>query len=509
MISVINSLGFASALLVDIIIAARFGLSSVTDAIFIAFTLPQLIASILLVSFNVVLVPIFTKVLIESGKDGLDISGSNMVNLNIIGFTLLGIMGILASPVIISVLGAGLNSETKELAISLSRIMFLMVIPLGGIEVLKALLNTLREFAFPAASILILNLMTFIVLILSFSKWGVYSLAIGYVIGIWAVLFILSLVLILKGFKYQAVLSWRDPNFRIAINRIRYPLFGAILGQSNIIFERFLASFLPVGMVAALGYARRLLRAIDRIFISSISTVFLPRLSGQFIQNDTKEYKNSLTFAIKLAIFISFPIAVGIISLSVIIVNLLLGRGAFDINAISITAALLSIYILSIPAMALYQVMNTSFYAFGDTKTPFFNRITIFLINIIADIILFFVFGVLGIALGLTIARIFGIGIITRKLNQRLNFFDKDLVIYGIKIGLASIVMGVSVYILRTITMEISPDLFGSFFLSVLWIIFAVLLAAVVFILSILLLRVREVHQVANLVRIWGLSKQK
>ena len=68
LLSALNVVVYASALLTDIMTARFFGLGRETDAFFIAFTIPQLIATILLISVDVSLVPLFSSTLIEEGR---------------------------------------------------------------------------------------------------------------------------------------------------------------------------------------------------------------------------------------------------------------------------------------------------------------------------------------------------------------------------------------------------------------------------------------------------------
>lgn len=499
-ISLFNTLGFASALLVDIFVAARFGLSQATDAFFVAYTLPQVLYSILLVSFNVVLVPLFTRVSIEKGRDGLWLVGNYIINLSLIVFFCIGIFGALASPVLIGILGAGLDPETRALGISLNRILFLLVIPLGGIEVTKAILNSLRDFAFPAASTLMLNLITVLALVF-LPSLGIYALAIGYVVGFWVAFLVLGIVLLSKGYRHALRLSFRDPYVKDFLHQLRYPFFGAVFGQSNIILERFLASFLPIGLVSALGYARRVLTAVNRIFLSSISTAFLPRLASQFTKNNLSDYKSSLSLAFRLAIFASLPISAGVIGLSVLLVDVLFGRGAFDFDATKSTAELLSVFILSVPPSAIYQILNTAFYAAGDPKTPFNNRVLILLINVALDVILFYFFGALGLTIGFSLAWILGTLIIARHLNHKMQFFDKELVSFAGKIGLASLLMGFVVYYSQSWLIAVRPNMLVRFVESGMWLGLITAFGAVIFILLMFLMQVKEIRRVLRFVR--------
>ncbi|MBC8512314.1 MAG: murein biosynthesis integral membrane protein MurJ [Dehalococcoidia bacterium] len=445
MIAALNASGFVSALLVDIVIAARFGLGRETDAFFIAFTIPQLIASILSITFNVVLVPIFTRVIIAEEKPGLWRISSNLANLSLMGMGALGVVGSLSAPLLIRVFGAGLDHPTRLLATSLAELTFLMVIPLGTVEVFKATLNSLLRFAFPAATMLIRNVAVLLVVLLYSSSLGIRSLAFGYVIASWFQLASLAGVLLLSGFRYHLIFQWREPRVVEVLRQIRYPLAGAGLGQANILLERFLASFLPSGLVSALSYARRVLRATDSIFVTSISTALLPDLSAKFAHSNLQAFKRSLSLGIKLLVFVSVPVTVAIIALSVPIVRTLFQHGAFDQAMTQITARLLSLYILGLPAMALVQLLIIAYYASLDTTTPFYILSGMLVLNITLGLTLFFALNAEGLALALSLARIISCVVAMWLLHGRVGTSASGLIRFSLKVGLAAVVMGLLV----------------------------------------------------------------
>lgn len=499
-VSFFNGLGFVSALLVDIIVASRFGISIETDAFFIAYTIPQFIASTITVAFSVVLVPIFTKVLVEDGHSKLWRITSILINLSLVVFLLLSLLGILGGSFIIRLQGAGLDNKTAELAVSLNMILFLMVIPLGGIEVMSSCLNALRDFSFPASSMLIQNGITFLLVYIFRNSFGIYAVAIGYTLAAWIRMLFLFIILFKKGFNYQRSLDLKNPVVRDAIQKMKYPFMGALIGQSNLIVERFLASFLPTGGVSALGYARRLLRAVDHILLGGVSTAFLPRLSAQASPKETMEFNRSLALATKLAVFISFPSSAIIVGLSVLVVTLLFGRGAFSNEAVSITSILTSIYILGIPAEALFRVLRVSFYAHGNTKTPFNIRLFILIINIVLDFSFFYFLDALGLALALSLARTIGLIFTIVIVQRQYKLFKQDVILFTLKIGLASTIMSVGLYIYQYELLSKFAYLIGDKFQVFFGVTGGIVLGAFVFVITIFGLRLDEFNNVVRIV---------
>ncbi|MBK7896492.1 MAG: murein biosynthesis integral membrane protein MurJ [Anaerolineaceae bacterium] len=496
-ISFISGLGFISALMVDIIIVSRFGISQETDALFIAITLPQFISSICLVVINVVLVPLFAKVWIEQGKNNVWYLTNNLINAGFMLFIPISIIGILGSPITISILGAGLTQSTKSLAIDLSRILFLTVIPVGAIEVVKASLNASNSFAFPAAISLIKNFSVILTILLA-PLLEIHTVAIGYVIAAFAQLVFIMTSLFIRGFRYKLSFSIEDRVTQMALHQMRHPLAGALMGQGNVLIERFLASFLPFGVVSTIGYAKQILRAVDNIFVGSVTTAFLPYLSSQSINNDIINYKRTLITSIKILILLSFSVSALIIGLSESIVRLLFERAAFRADDTLTLAFFLSIYLISIPAWAVFQALQTAFYSIGDTKRPFLFRLASFVLNLILNFFLFFIFRAPGLALALTLSRTAITLLSAWILNRRIQIIDTSLISFFARVALASLLL---VTVLLILEEQFKFSYSVPLVASILDIFFKSAIGLFVFALSLLALRIKEVVKLFQFIK--------
>jgi putative peptidoglycan lipid II flippase len=441
-ISLLKTVGSASTLLIDIAVAARFGFSGETDAFFLAFTVPRLIWSVLLVSANAVLVPIFTRKLSKEGQDRLWGLVSNLVNISLLVMGAVGVLGILVSPVLMRVLGLALYDATRALSVSLSMILFLMVIPAGANEVCVSLLNAMRIFGLPEGTILLRNLATLGILLWLAPTYGIYSVAMGYSTGAFLQLAALLVIMIVtKHYRYQLTFDFADEQTRYVFRQLRYPIIGAMFGQSSIVVERFLASFLPVGSISQLAYARRLFGALDRIFAGSVSTAFLPRFSAQFSVTNMANYRHSVTLALKMTLFISAPVAAGIIVLSPPTVELLFGRGVADAASLEMISLLFSVFALAIPITAANRILRMAYYSFDDTMTPFRNRMWVLALNIVIDIILLPFMGVVSLPIGFVVSLCIVTLYMFLQLGQQIDGYEPGLARFTAKIAVASAIM--------------------------------------------------------------------
>jgi putative peptidoglycan lipid II flippase len=498
-ISTFNALGVASALLLDVVVAARYGLGAATDAFFIALTIPQLLASVLGSAMRPVMVPLFSATRVEAGEEENWKLFSNLINLGTISLAIIALVGVVCSPLLIFVSAPGLNDASRQIAITLNRILFITVIMAGLAETMKAMLNSYRRFAVPAAAIFVQYVVAVLAIVLLESRLGIQAVAVGYVLGYALQVLILAATLLVLGGRYYPLLNIRDPAVRQA-GRLFVPLLiGDSLNQSSIWIERLLASFLPAGSVSALVYARRVLRVLTLALVNSVSRALLPRLSVLASKANLKELRRAVLFGIKLTLGICVPVAVGVMVTSTPLISLLYQRGAFDERAVSMAASLLVLYMPGLAFMALQRVAVTTFFASQDTKTPLYIRIGSLALLLPLELILFRITGVYGLALALSLSRVgTAIGALV-LLRRRIGAFEEDLWRYALKVGAAATIMGLAV--LPMISWMETQLPFSMPLNRILQLGSAGLVGLAIYVASLLLLRVSEVDRGIRLLR--------
>jgi putative peptidoglycan lipid II flippase len=442
-------LGLASALFLDVLIAARFGLGTHTDAFFVAFAIPQLTAAILFMVCNSVLVPVFTEGLTSEGKGDPWRLFSVVANSSTLLLSAIALGGIALSPLVIALTAPGLESSTAQLAMSLNRPLFLFIVPIALVEVMKAMLNAHHRFAAPASAQFIQYAVAALIVLVLAPTMGIASVALGYLASTPCQLLILAVALRRVGGKYYPLLDFNYPGVK-TIGKLAVPrLTTAALTNGNILLERFLGSFLPVGAVSALVYARRILRAMSSIFLDSVSVALLPRLSARFAQSDLPGLKRFTTLGVRLISFLAVPVTTGIIALNVPLVRLLYQRGAFDEGATLLTASILSFYILSLIPASVRQIIFSTYFAMQDTLTPLLLRAIELTLNILLDVALLGMMGAPGLALGFALSACLALIVNLWRLRHRIGALEYPWKPYLLKVGGSAAIMGGVVFLLR------------------------------------------------------------
>ncbi len=436
----------------DRVLAHYYGAGPVMDTYYVAFKIPDLIYSLLIVgALTAGFIPTFTKLLNEKDENKRAWHLTNNL-LNILGTSLLILcsLGIIFAPFLNKIIAPGFHDESLVRLTAFTRIMFLSPIFLGISMLMGGVLQSLRRFVLYAIAPIFYNFgiifgATALVRIL-----GENGLAWGVVLGAFVHCAILMYGARQAGWRFHFNFDTKD-NETKTVGKLMIPrTHGLAITQLNQVIVTMLASFLPVGSIAVYNYANNLQAVPVGVLAIPFALAIFPLLSSAAAENDMVQFANHLSNTIRQILFLIIPAAILILLLRAQIVRVVLGSGEFDWNATINTADTLAFFSLGLIAQALIPVLSRAFFALSNTKTPFVIGIISELISIIAALVLMKSLGAAGLALassiGVTINLIL-LWINLRSETKTLNESEILSLIY--KVSLASLVMGIVVQVLK------------------------------------------------------------
>ena len=156
--------------------------------------------------------------------------------------------------------------------------------------------------------------------------------------------------------------------------------------------------------------------------------MLLPSLSHKHRSGDHGAVVASENRALEFALLLTIPAAIALYLAAEPIVRVLFQRGAFTAIDTNATAAMLAAFALGLPAYVLVKVLQPSFFAREDTKTPMIYAGIAMAANVVLSIMLFTSIGATGIAIATTLAGWINVALLLSKLRQRQGFrFDTRL----------------------------------------------------------------------------------
>ena len=439
-------------LLRDLVIAMKFGASPAADAFFVAFRIPNMQRKILGEgAVSAAFIPVFSDLLNTRGKDAAwDMTG-NLMNLLVVVLvtTTAGIM--VFSPAVVTVFAPGFlhDPEKFALTVKLTRWMAPYLIFVGLAAFCMGILNTFKIYALPAATPILLNISMIAgaLFITPFMEEPILGLAIGVLVGGVLQLLVQIPETCRQGLKLAKKFDRKHPDV-IRMGRLMVPvIFGLAVYELNMLVDTLLASLLPGGSISYLYYGNRLVQLPLGIFGVALGVAILPMLSEQAARKEFSELVQTLSFGIRLILFITVPATVGLVVLRFPIINTLWERGEFLRSTTEGTATALLYYSLGLCAFAGIKVIAPAFYSLHDTKTPVKVGVYSMLLNIVLNVILMGPLQHGGLALATSISSLFNVLLLIYFLKKRLGQIGGRKILYSsLKLAFSGTLMGLVTY---------------------------------------------------------------
>ena len=440
----------------DMIIAQIFGTKMAADAFFVAFRIPNLLRRLLGEgSLTAAVVPVFTEYLTTKDREEAWKLANILLNTFLVILFVTVILGIVSSPVIVRFIAPGFHAsvEKYDLTVELTAFMFPYLFFVGMAALTMGMLNSLRVFFIPALGPVFLNISMILAAIFLAPRLEqpVFALAAGVIAGGVLQFFIQVPALIKKGLKYKPTLDFNHPGL-IKIGKLMLPsLVGLAVMEINIFVDTLLASLLPEGSVSYLYYGNRLVQFPQGIFAVALGVAILPTLSQQAAKNQMEELKDTVSFGIRLVLFITIPATVGLIVLKGPIINLLFERGEFTHQSTVATAHALFYYAIGLCAFSGVKVIVPAFYSLKDTVSPVKVAVLAMITNIVLNLLLMGPLQHGGLALATSLSSLLNVTLLIFILRKKIGSIKgKTILISVIKLTLASIMMGFLIYWINT-----------------------------------------------------------
>ncbi|HBQ25267.1 MAG TPA: murein biosynthesis integral membrane protein MurJ [Syntrophomonas sp.] len=497
---VFNVLGMLLGFVREQVIAARFGTSMLTDSYIMAFTLPNLIYIIIGGALATAFIPVFTDISVHRSRAEAARMSSTIINITILGMILLTIPCMVLAPYLVSVIAPGFTGEKRELTILLTRIMFPCMIFLATSLLFGGILNALKHFKIPALYHAIFSAVMILSIYLLTPGYGIMGLAIGTVLAcIVQVLFAIPYLWRLK-IPYHLEIKTSLPGIKQVFTLMLPAMVGTSINQLSVTIDKILASGLIHGSIASLNFASQLMMLPYNLFVVAINTALFPSLSEMAAKKNYEEIGQTTVFGLNLNFFCTIPAAVGLFVIAEPLVRLIFEHGAFDTRSTQMTVFALRFYLLALIAQGAYTVMNRTFFALQDTKTPVRVSLCDVAVHLGASLLLIGSLNHGGLALGTSIGATVNMILVYFLLRRRIKTLpERRLFTTLAKILLASIVMGIGVYLFQA---ELEQLLNMNLILNQLIGVLASILAGVtIFGMVILPMKIEEVDYVRNIIR--------
>jgi putative peptidoglycan lipid II flippase len=401
-----RSLGIVSGAVLDAVILARFGLGAETDALFASLAIPTLITSALEIQSPKILIPAFTNCTEQEGNEAT----YDFVKILLTTFAALlcalALVLTVFARLLIRVQAPGFQPSEVQVGVRLFSLLVWLTFFQGLAPIFQSFLFSRHRFLVPSLGRLTTTVPAIFFVTLYYRRLGIYSVAIGLIIGSLAQLGLLAITAKSNGLSSGLIWRPKDARVRGIVKSFGHPLLGHGLSESKMFVENFLASLLGGGNLSVLRYASRIVEAISGVLLGGIVTSTLPLISVYASEQKFGEMKKSVLDAVRLILFLALPISCWLIFTGKPMVVLLFERGRFSGADAAHTALLMALLTPYVIFARLIGITQTPFYARLDTKTPLLSVILFFAVYISTISILSKTMGIYGFAIASSFASV-------------------------------------------------------------------------------------------------------
>jgi len=328
-----------------------------------------------------VFLPVFSEYFKKSDQDGWKLA-NNALNCFLILLIITCALLAVFTPYLIKFIIPGFDQASRDLAISLTRIMFLSPILLGISSIFSGILHYFNKFLVYSLSPILYNLGIIIGILFFVPTFGLKGLAFGVILGAIFHWIIQIPAARSSGYKYKFIFNFKHPGLVKILKLIIPRTIGSAAYNINLIVITAIASTLTIGSISVLNYSNNLQYLPVGLIGLSFALASFPVLSKAWVDRAKEKFVESFSLVFRQVLFLMIPISVLMFLLRAQIVRLVLGTGQFGWMETRLTAASIGLFSFGIFASALIPLLARAFYSLHDTKTPVFIGLASVSLNI-------------------------------------------------------------------------------------------------------------------------------
>ncbi|MHB8171591.1 MAG: lipid II flippase MurJ [Thermincolia bacterium] len=383
-----------------------------TDALFAGMALPQLVLVVISGSLMHVLVPLL------AGEEEERFSQDAWGFFILVGgvFGAFAYLLYLLAPFWVPVLVPGFSNAGKALVVNLTRIQLIGMVFTALSGVLWAVYHARQRFLWAELTTLLGTIVGLVLLMWALPRYGIRAAAwISVVSGA------IQTLLLLPGLGRYTRPEWGSASLVQAWRRIKPLLIGTVYYKTDPLVDRFLSSMAPAGGLTLLYLGQQIYGAVTQIINKAIAAPMVPLLAS-YAKADNwsvfrQVYRKRLWWVTGLTCggYLLF-LLVGKPTL-----KLLVGHGGVTEQNVLllwwIMVALIGVFV----GGAMGQILSAAFYAKGSTVTPTRIGAMGFTLGIVLKVTGFYLFGLIGIAIGTTLYYMLNVLVLYIFLERELH----------------------------------------------------------------------------------------
>ncbi|MEE1754355.1 murein biosynthesis integral membrane protein MurJ [Streptomyces sp. SP18CS02] len=430
----------------SLVITGALGAALLGDTYIVASTLPTMIY-ILTVGggLNSVFVPQLVRSM-KNDEDGGEAYANRLLTLVMVALGTIVAIAVFAAPMLIHALSPTIADDTaaNSVAVTFARFCLPTIFFMGVHVVMGQILNARGKFGAMMWTPVLNN----IVVIATFGLFiwvygssaqsemgvrtipdeGVRLLGVGTLLGL--VVQALAMIPYLReaGFRFRPRFDWKGHGLGKTVKLAKWTVLFVLANQAGVVVVTQLATAAGAASgkdgTGFLAYTNaQLIWGMPQAIITvSVMAALLPRISRSAHDNDPGAVRDDISQGLRNSAVAIVPVSFTFLALGVPMCTLLYASSGTE-AARSMGFILMAFGLGLIPYSVQYVVLR-GFYAYEDTRTPFYNTVIVAAVNAAASAACYYVlpaqWAVVGMAAAYGLAYAVGVGVAWRRLRNRL-----------------------------------------------------------------------------------------
>lgn len=430
-----------------LVMAAAIGVGTLNDIYQVANVLPTMIYILVAGgALNAVFMPQLVRAM-SRDKDNGEAYANRLLTLLMVALGVVTVIGVIGAPYFVRALSPEIASDAQkfELAVTFARYCIPTIFFMGLHVILGQILNSRGRFG----ALMWTPVLNNIIIIITFGAFiwvfgtaktshvqastitpeGVRLLGVGTLLGLVVQALAMLPYLRKTGFHFRLRFDWRGHGLGKTARLAKWTLLFVLVNQAGVIVVTQLATAAGATAdqqgnsgtgITAYNYALLLWQMPQAIITVSVMTAVLPRISQAAQGGDITAVRDDLSHGLRTSAIAIVPCAFGFLALGVPLATFLYSGtdGAQNIGFV-----LMAFGLGLIPYSAQYVVLR-GFYAYEDTRTPFYNTSVVAAVNVLTSLACYAVlparWAVTGMAASYGLAYAFGVLVAWRRMRRKL-----------------------------------------------------------------------------------------
>ena len=411
---------FAMGIVRNRVFATTFGADVELDAYNAAFKIPEVALDVLVASgLTAPFVPIFSS-LRRRDEEAANDFGRTVLSVAVLVMSVTVLVLFLVAPATVGLVAHGFDESTKELYVSLFRIMCLTPVIFAASITIGEVLVANQRFVFYALAPILYTGGIVLFTFLFAGQLGIHATALGAVAGALAHLAIRIAGLRRTTFRIRPKFKIRTPAFVEFIRLMLPRMVSHPIEPLAFTFFTGLASTLGPGSVSSVNFASDYQVVPVSLIGVSFSLAVFPALAAAYGAGDGPTFRQILRRNVVTIGVLTILAAIVLAVLAHPLVAILLGGGAFGPSDVDRTATVLTAYALSIPFDSLSYPLSRALYATHNTMLQVLASICGFVTLVIVGSTLADPVGIVAIPLAAAAGGAVKVALLTVFLVPRL-----------------------------------------------------------------------------------------